>query len=181
MIQSNFEVKIGLTDYYSNLWFNILLFQKRHSKTVFCKNRSQIQEEREKLITCDFIRSCLQCVHVVAALPSVSCRSNTLRIWDSGISAMCLSGGGGLVCPSGLLNVLITLCLFLAICRHTHTQNETATLGVNVKKDNFLKTSCTCISVCVSPCNPELSVGAFCSVCGESCYRLLGNKSMRPS
>lgn len=64
---------------------------------------------------------------------------------------------------------------------HTHTQNETATLGVNVKKDNFLKTSCTCISVCVSPCNPELSVGAFCSVCGESCYRLLGNKSMRPS
>lgn len=48
--------------------------------------------------------------------PSVSCRSSTLRICDSGISAMCLSGGGGLVCPSGLLNVLITLCRFLAIC-----------------------------------------------------------------
>lgn len=59
-----------------------------------------------------------QCVYV---LPSVSCRSRTRRIWDSGISAMCLSGGGGLVCPTGLLNVLITLCRFLAICRDIHT------------------------------------------------------------
>ena len=45
----------------------------------------------------------------VRVLPSVSCRSSTLRIWDSGINIMCLSWAGGLVCPTGLLNVLITL------------------------------------------------------------------------
>lgn len=97
------------------------------------------------------VEEVISSVHVVTVLPSVSCRSSTLRIWDSGISAMCLSGGGGLVCASGLLNVLITLCRFLAICRETQTnaQNETATLGVNVKYGNFQITSCVCVWVCV--------------------------------
>lgn len=91
-----------------------------------------------------------------AVLPSVSCRSRTRRIWDSGISAMCLSGGGGLVCPSGLLKVLITLCRFLAICRHKQTKPQL--WKVKVKKGNFQLHECVCV------CVLEVSGGALCSV-----------------
>ena len=84
--------------------------------------KNSLQWHADKVINSSVIA--LQCVYTVAVLPSVSCRSRTLRIWDSGISVMCLSGGGGLVCPRGLLNVLITLCRFLAICGHTHTHTH---------------------------------------------------------
>lgn len=63
-------------------------------------------------------------VNVLTPSPSVSCRSKTRRICDSGISAMCLSGGGGLVCPTGLLNVLITLWRLRAICKDTKSKRR---------------------------------------------------------
>lgn len=63
-------------------------------------------------------------VNLLAPSPSVSCRSKTRRICDSGISAMCLSGGGGLVCPTGLLNVLITLWRLRAICKDTKSKRR---------------------------------------------------------
>lgn len=113
----------------------------------------------------------LQCVCAVAVLPSVSCRSRTLRIWDSGISVMCLSGGGGLVCPSGLLNVLITLCRFLAICGHTHTHTPTDCNIGSKREERKL----------VCPCVILNGAWVYFAVCGQSCHRLLGNKSMRPS